>query len=159
MSTKADGTVVNSAFAQDDLFAPPVPANGDIHSFSTSSHGSTEHSPTTDPDLDQDATCWNGDVTPRALKTLFDDNFGPSPQSPATSESPPQTDDIFSFQAPRGSPSDDRDGGNSSNVLNALSLLERSFGRVTVTEPDQEAVEKGLSEAMSSSSAADSGAI
>ena len=154
VSTKADGTMVSSTFADDDPFAPSVSANGDILHFSTSSHGSTEQSPTTGSDSDQVMASRDGDVTPRAITALFDNNFG-SPLPESTDTQAPLTDDpdLFSFQTHRASPPKNPDGENSSNVSNALSLLEKSFGRVTVAEEEQQAIERGLSEAMSSDTA------
>lgn len=152
VSTNADGTMVGSAFPENDPFAVSAPVNGNIHGFSTSSHGSTEQSSTSDCDSDQEVASGRGEVTPKAARTLFDDNFGSSPPRSPTKAQPTGSPngDLFSFQGHRNSPLDSPDGENSSNVLNALSLLERSFGRVTVTRADQEAVKKGLSEAMSS---------
>jgi len=164
VNTKADGTMVSSAFTEDDPFTPSVRVNGNSHYFSTSSAGSsTEQSPANESDSNQETPSGDGNVTPPAANTHFDDNFGSSFSqwrmntrstdnvSPlAEADADADIDDLFSFQMHRGSPIESPDGENSSNVSNALSLLERSFGKVTVTDEDQRAIERGLSEAMSS---------
>lgn len=157
VSTKADGTMVGPAIPEDDPFVPP-PTNGERQELSTSSRGgSTQPSPTSElgPDHETESHNDEGEATPKATKTLFDDNFGSSPsRSPNKTSSEHLTvltdldQDFFSFSTSRSSPFDDPEGANSSNVSNALSLLERSFGKVSLSDGDQHAVDQGLSGAM-----------
>lgn len=160
MSTRPDGTVVGAVVPEDDPFAPPSMTT--LQNLSTSSYGgSTEPSPISE----------EGEATPKASKVFFDDTFGSSPpRSPtrttATTTSAPEEpsstgsssvlmadvdQDFFSFSRSRPSPvEDDAEGANSSNVSNALSLLERSFGKVSVSEEDHHALNSPSSEATAS---------
>lgn len=144
VSTQADGSTVGSTIPEDDPFLPP-PVRGGVQDFPV---------PADDDHVSSgEQLSQNSEETSRASHALFDDAFGSSPpRSPirtstsatATNEpSAPFTmndvdQDFFAFNRLRPVPEDvddlDLEGANSSNVSNALSLLERSFGKVSVED-------------------------